>query len=55
MTETNYTICPHCNHIWSIEEIEYQACDNCGYPLHNEQKTGGKEKEFDFTNNTPLY
>lgn len=49
MTETRHTICPHCKHIWSIDEIEYQSCDNCGFPLHEELKETVKEKEFDFT------
>lgn len=47
---TPYTICPNpeCGSTWSQEEIEYQACDCCGYPLHHEQKAR-KEEEYDFS------
>ena len=25
-------ICPNCDSGWSIEEIDLQECDYCGYP-----------------------
>ena len=29
------TECPHCNSIWTMEEIDWQECDACGYPQND--------------------
>jgi ribosomal protein S27AE len=50
--DTNYTDCPNCGVVWSAEEIKYQACDHCGYPLHQEQK---QTFELDFSNTEYLH
>jgi hypothetical protein len=34
--------CPNCFAVWSIEEIDWNNCDACGYPNHEEE-----EEEFD--------
>ncbi len=25
--------CPNCSAVWGMEEIDWQCCDACGYPL----------------------
>jgi ribosomal protein S27AE len=32
MNEELLLMCPNCNAIWSMEEIDEQYCGACGYP-----------------------
>jgi ribosomal protein S27AE len=32
LTEGILLMCPNCNAIWSMEEIDEQYCGACGYP-----------------------
>jgi len=32
-------MCPNCNAIWSMEEIDEQYCGACGYPDSDEDET----------------
>jgi len=28
--------CPNCNAVWTLEEIETDSCDSCGYPYNDD-------------------
>lgn len=27
-------VCPNCNAIWGVDEIQFGECDRCNYPNH---------------------
>lgn len=45
------TKCPYCSSAWESEEIAFQQCDNCGYPLSD----GPEEEEYDAEIDDDLY
>jgi hypothetical protein len=34
----DFTCCPNCSAVWTIEEIEEQNCAACGYPDNDEDE-----------------
>lgn len=43
--ETNYTVCPNCQAIFGIDEIQEQCCFSCGWP--EEEDDWGQEFDDD--------
>jgi hypothetical protein len=63
---TPATVCPNetCSRVWSVQEIEYQSCEECGFPLHQEhaenslsnlRNHGAKNLVFDFSTGDYLH
>ena len=42
------TMCPNCQAIWTLEEIEDGICDACGYPdLREDEEPDGSDDDYD--------
>jgi Zn ribbon nucleic-acid-binding protein len=44
-------MCPNCQSIWGMEEIDWQECDSCGYP-DIEVEEGDYYDEYDQYDNS---
>lgn len=41
--------CPNCQSVWGFDEIQFQSCDCCGYPAHEDEDDYYDEDEPDYT------
>jgi hypothetical protein len=46
----NHLQCPHCHAEWSMEEVEDQVCDACGWPDVNENNYPETEPDLNAPN-----
>jgi Zn ribbon nucleic-acid-binding protein len=41
--------CPNCQAVWSMEEIDWQECDACGYPDEEDFEYNSYDDEYETT------